>query len=656
MKKSRCRHLTSLAGIVGALFSVMAAEAGNLTVNSAADSGGSCPGATCTLRQAIAAAAPGDTIGFAPGLPTIELTSGELLIDKVLTISGPGAAQLTVERSAESGTPLFHIFHVNADVNAAISGLTIRHGSTPADTNGGAISNSGVLTITACTITDNLSSGSGGLGGGAIYNNGGDPGATLMISSSTISENSALGSLGGGGILDGGGTVTIANSTISGNSADSGNGGGIYTLGVTTITNSTISGNGAASGNGGGIYTFGTLTITNSTLSGNAAVEGGGVSARPSGNFFRPGSTIIAGNFATPTADIKGAVNSQGYNLIGNAAGATINGNTIGNQLNVNPLLGPLQDNGGTTRTRALSSGSPAIDKGHSRGSGTDQRGFTRPVGTANVEGGDGSDIGAFEVQGPSGTLGNISTRLRVESGENVLIGGFIVTGTQPKKVIIRAIGPSLSALFPGVLADPSLELRDSSGVLIRSNDNWRSDQEAEIIATTIPPSSDLESAIVETVPANNSAYTATVRGVNGGTGIGVVEVYDLNQAVDSKLANISTRGLVQTEDNVLIGGLIVLGQNPLRVIVRAIGPSLSVSGALADPILELHDGNGATIASNDNWRSDQEEEIIVTTIPPSNDLESAIVRSLAPGNYTAIVRGVNGTTGVAVVEAYGLE
>jgi hypothetical protein len=253
------------------------------------------------------------------------------------------------------------------------------------------------------------------------------------------------------------------------------------------------------------------------------------------------------------------------------------------------------------------------------------------------------------------GTFGNISTRLRVETGDNVLIGGFIITGTQPKKVIIRAIGPSLSSLFPGALADPFLELRDSSGVLIRSNDNWRSDQEAEIIATTIPPSNDLESAIVATLPANNSAYTAIVRGVNGGTGIGVVEVYDLNQAVDSKLANISTRGLVQTEDNVLIGGLIVLGQNPLRVIVRAIGPSLSVAGALGDPTLELHDGNGATIAANDNWRSDQEAEIIATTIPPSNDLESAIVRSLSPGNYTAIVRGVNDTTGVALVEAYGL-
>jgi len=251
------------------------------------------------------------------------------------------------------------------------------------------------------------------------------------------------------------------------------------------------------------------------------------------------------------------------------------------------------------------------------------------------------------------GTFGNISTRLRVETGDNVLIGGFIITGTQPKKIILRAIGPSLPVA--GALADPVLELRDSSGALIQSNDNWRSDQEAEIIASTIPPTNNLESAIVATLPANNSAYTAIVRGVDNGTGIGAVEVYDLNQAVDSKLANISTRGFVQTGDNVLIGGLIVLGQNPLRVIVRAIGPSLPVPGALSDPTLELRDGNGGLIASNDNWRSDQEAEIIATTIPPSSDLESAIVRDLAPGNYTALVRGVNGTMGVGAVEAYDL-
>ena len=238
-----------------------------------------------------------------------------------------------------------------------------------------------------------------------------------------------------------------------------------------------------------------------------------------------------------------------------------------------------------------------------------------------------------------------------------MLIGGFIVTGTQPKKIIVRAIGPSLSSFFPDALTDPVLELRDSSGALIRSNDNWRSDQEAEIIATGIPPANDLESAIVETLPANGSAYTAIVRGVNNGTGVGLVEVYDLDRPVDSKLANISTRGLVQTGNDVMIAGTIVLGQASQRVLVRAIGPSLPVDGKLEDPSLELRDGNGTLIRANDNWRSDQEKEIAATGIPPTNDLESAIVATLSANGaaYTAIVRGVNDTTGVALVEIYGL-
>jgi hypothetical protein len=264
--------------------------------------------------------------------------------------------------------------------------------------------------------------------------------------------------------------------------------------------------------------------------------------------------------------------------------------------------------------------------------------------------------LSGYQVTPATGQLINISTRLRVETDENVLIGGFIISGAQPKRVIVRAIGPSLASLFPGALADPILELRDSSGILIASNDNWRS-QEAEIAATGIPPSHDLESAVVVNLPAQNSAYTAIVRGANNGTGVGLVEIYDLAPTLDSKPANISTRGLVQTGDNVLIGGLIVLGQNPLRIIVRAIGPSLPVPGPLGDPTLSLHDGNGALIAFNDNWRSDQEAEIIATGIPPGNNFESAIVTTLPAygGFYTAIVRGNNNSSGVGLVEVYDL-
>ena len=193
--------------------------------------------------------------------------------------------------------------------------------------------------------------------------------------------------------------------------------------------------------------------------------------------------------------------------------------------------------------------------------------------------------------------------------------------------------------------------------MLITSNDDWKSDQQADIEATTIPPTNDLESAIVATLPADGAAYTAIVRGKNNATGIGLVEAYDLDTAANSKLANISTRGFVDTGDNVLIGGFI-LGPGSSQVIVRAIGPSLTslgVKGALQDPTLDLYDRNGLLVQSNDNWRSDQEAEVIATTIPPSNNLESAIVSTLTSGAYTAIVRGKNNTVGVGLVEVYEL-
>jgi plastocyanin len=255
-------------------------------------------------------------------------------------------------------------------------------------------------------------------------------------------------------------------------------------------------------------------------------------------------------------------------------------------------------------------------------------------------------------------TLGNISTRLPVQTGDNVLIAGFIVTGSQPKKIIVRGIGPSLS--LTGTLADPFLELHDGSGQLLESNDNWAdSPNKQAIIDSSIPPTHNLESAIVRTLPANGAGYTAILRGVNNGTGIGVVEAYDLDRAVDSKLANISTRGLVQTGDNVLIAGIIVVGQTPQKVIVRAIGPSLSVPGKMADPTLELRDSNGGLLEANDNWGdSPNKQAIIDSTIAPSNSLESAIVRTLPANNsgYTAIVRSANNTAGIAVVEVYQLQ
>lgn len=249
--------------------------------------------------------------------------------------------------------------------------------------------------------------------------------------------------------------------------------------------------------------------------------------------------------------------------------------------------------------------------------------------------------------------LANISTRAVVGTNANVVIGGFIVTGTQAKEVIVRGIGPSLP--LPGKLLDPSLELRDSAGALVASNDNWgQSANSAAIAESGVAPANAGESAILMSLEPGS--YTAILSGVNQTTGTGVVEIYDLDNAADSKLANISTRAFVQSGDNVLIGGLIVVGQSGADVIVRAIGPSLTVPGAMADPTLELRDSDGALLASNDNWRSTQQAAIIATGVAPTRDAESAIVTSFPPGAYTAIVRGANGSSGVAVVEVYQLD
>ncbi len=250
----------------------------------------------------------------------------------------------------------------------------------------------------------------------------------------------------------------------------------------------------------------------------------------------------------------------------------------------------------------------------------------------------------------------NISTRMQVGTGDNALIGGFIVTGGASKKAIIRAIGPSLAPV-QGRLADPMLEVRDSGGGLLFSNDNWmEGTQTQEIIDSGIPPVDEHEAAIVATLAPGS--YTAVMRGVGNTTGIGVVEVYDLATEVSARLANISSRGLVNTGDSVMIGGFIA-GNQAMHVIVRALGPSLRQSGvpnALADPTLELHDAQGAIISFNDDWRQTNEAAIEATGIPPTDDKESAILATLGPGNYTAIVRGQNASTGVGLIEFYDLD
>jgi hypothetical protein len=248
---------------------------------------------------------------------------------------------------------------------------------------------------------------------------------------------------------------------------------------------------------------------------------------------------------------------------------------------------------------------------------------------------------------------------MRVQTGDNVGIGGFIVTGNiTTKRVIVRAIGPSLTGFgVPDALADPVLELHGPGGFVTIINDNWRDTQEAEIIATGLAPANDLESAIVVTL--DPGAYTAIVRGKNNTSGVGLIEVYDLNPSGASKLANISTRAFVSTGDNIVIAGFILGSHNGAdRIVVRGIGPSLTAAGvpnALADPTLELRDGNGALLIANNNWQDDPAQAAIITAagLAPSNSLESAIAATLPPGAYTALLAGLNNGTGIGLVEVY---
>lgn len=253
--------------------------------------------------------------------------------------------------------------------------------------------------------------------------------------------------------------------------------------------------------------------------------------------------------------------------------------------------------------------------------------------------------------------LANISTRGRVLTGDNVLDAGFIVTGPGPKQVLIRGLGPSLTgAGVPGALANPILELHDSTGAVLTVNDNWKQTQEADIEATGLAPGFDLESAILVTL--NAGSYTVVERGVAGGTGVGLVEIYDLAAGFGPELGNISTRDFVDTGSNVMIAGFIVAGSTggTSSVLLRGLGPSLGkygVSDPLADPMLELHDGNGNVIASNDNWATTQAAQISATGLAPDDPAEAAILIALAPGNYTAIESGKNGGTGVGLIEVY---
>jgi sugar lactone lactonase YvrE len=261
----------------------------------------------------------------------------------------------------------------------------------------------------------------------------------------------------------------------------------------------------------------------------------------------------------------------------------------------------------------------------------------------------------AFEP--PRALALNIATRLAVQGGENVLIGGFIITETGGKSVVIRGIGPSLASVgVQGALQDPVIEVHYPSGFVV-TNDNWKDTQASQIQGTGLAPTDDREAAFSYNLPPGN--YTIVLKGKNNSAGIGLIEVYDIDRS-SGKLANISTRGFVGSGDNVMIGGFILGGVNgAARIMIRAIGPSLSafgVSNPLENPTVTLRDGNGTTLNSNNDWLDDNATEIYLTGLGPSNRAESAIVMTLPNGNYTAVVAGLNGGTGIGLVEAYNLD
>ena len=255
----------------------------------------------------------------------------------------------------------------------------------------------------------------------------------------------------------------------------------------------------------------------------------------------------------------------------------------------------------------------------------------------------------------------DISTRLRVETGQHLGIAGFIISGSTPKKVIVRTLGPTLAQFgVANVLQDPAINLFDSSNILIASNDNWMTTQQAQIQASGYAPGDSHEAAIVQTLAPGS--YTAIVRGVNGTSGAALLEVHDLDPSSSSLITNMSTRGVVGTNANVMIGGFIVgagLGTNgdgSSEVLIRALGPELTsfgISDALQDPTMDLRDGNGNLLLANDNWKDSQQAAIQATGLAPGDDREPAILTTLIQGNWTAIVRGKNNTSGVGLIELY---
>lgn len=599
-------------------------------------SDGFCGQGDCSLWDAANASNNSTTnnnvISFRPGLSgaiTTKLQSVGIILARPVTITGPGAELLTLT-SLGAGRVFW-----NQAAGVTISGFNIANCFFNGD--GGAVFNQDALTIQDCSFFGNVATGVGG----AIYNN---PSASITLRRCSFLNNQVTRYY--GGAIQNSGNLAATNCTFSGNSAGD-FAGAISTAGTSFILlNCTVSNNSARNASGG---------LDWNSLSGPAHL----------------GNTIVAGNSAPISPDLDGTFTSDGNNFIGKSDGSNgfVNG-VKSDQVGAvaapkNPKLALPAHNGGPTDTMALLPGSTAIDAGNDTlAPPEDQRGHAR-VGV--------SDIGAFEfvpaatpTPSPSASptsspgshsLSNISTRGVVGNGDNVLIGGLVIAGPGPKKVLVRALGPTLTQLgVSSAIDNPQLELFQGQ-TLLATNDDWISaSNAAEITASTFAPPNPIEAAILISLDPGN--YTAIVRGANGGTGVSIVECYDLESSQPSRFQNISTRGFVQTGDNVMIAGVVVNGPDNQTVLIRGLGPTLTQFGVpdvLADPLLDLRDMNGNVVTSNNNWMSSQQAEIQATPYPPSNDREAAILITLTPGNYTAILSGVGNTTGNALVEIYAL-
>jgi uncharacterized repeat protein (TIGR03803 family) len=502
-------------------------------------------------------------------------------------------------------------------------------------------------------------------GGSVVSHDGGslitqDGGSLIGPSTNVVShDGGSVVSHDGGSVVshDGGSIVATGGGNLVGNSGGtlvSNSGGTFQTSGGSNSSAQNVYAATAASGftqTGGetdlsSISIVGPVTLNGGVLSGSGVIQG---DLTNNGGYISPGHSAgllaVTGNFTqgsngTLIVENGGPSPSQFDQLqIGGVA-------NLGGKLDIKTINGYTPDPADTF--------SPL---GYSSVSGSFASVSSNAQVTVNASG-LLTSVDPTKPQPSTGQPLNIATRLQIQSGDNVLIAGFIITGPagSTKKVLIRGIGPSLANFgVAGTIPDPFLELHKPDGSVV-TNDNWKQAPNVVEIPSGFAPSNDLESIIYTTLSPGN--YTAILKGAHGEAGVGLVEAYDFDTASTAKLANIATRGFVNTGDNVMIGGFIIGGTEPANILVRAIGPSLTqfgVQGALQATTLELHDSNGSVI-SNEGWRSTQESDIQATTIPPTNDNEAAILATLVPGNYTAIVRGKNDTTGIAVVEAYNLQ